>query len=144
MSRDELVEKMCEVGTKAIEANWPPSTEHIANFQRKGMSAALDVAVGELLLEPTEREIDATADFPVTNWFTTKDHPRVRRIFASRRAQLEKVKTPEERIQAFSTCEGWAVIVDFNRNHPDSVWNLSQHVAEIYRLGLIAKLKEQP
>ena len=91
MTRDELIEKMLDAYERELQSCKSDSCV-------EGMSSVLDVAKEELLREPTEREIDQTADYPKTNWSNDADHLRVQRIFTNRRAQLDKVKTLEERI----------------------------------------------
>ena len=100
MNRDKLVEKM-------LEKWFDPTSGDMScvEGQCKRMSAALDVAVAELLGEPSEDEILLCA---VINYAGSGHVGCVKKAFANRRAQLEKVKTPEQRV----TVDGCRVFID--------------------------------
>lgn len=99
--------------------------------RRLAMDAALSVAIDELLgeLNDDERQIA----FDVHALTATIDFVR------NRRAKLERVKTPEERVtMAENKVGSWMI-------HVDGVHQitLERRDATIYRLGLIQQLKEK-
>ena len=115
MNRDELVSKMIDT--------WFSMGDGDAEGQKRRMSAALDVAVAELLQPVTDQD---------------KLHERwTNALLASRRSRLLKPKSVEERVTVQRLTVGAAVLVDGKQQiHLDE-----DSQAEIYRLGLIAKLK---
>jgi hypothetical protein len=142
MTREELVKEMYEAFTGAATISGKAS-----------MSAALDVAIEELLKTPDRQEwYDAYMDgFHVSSGgYPRKPDPNISyglsfecgggRLFANLRAKFQKVKTPEERVTVDRGTEsGWRVLLDGE----SQFWQISQKHAEIYRLGLIAKLKQE-
>lgn len=141
MTRNELVDAMSKAAdplSVAMDGSSFPT-------MKRAMSAALDVAMDETLKEPSEDEIIHTSR-PGVIWAFGKglDYDRVRDIFANRRAALAHVKTVEERVTVGSTAGHYIVYLDgkeylsFSNNH------FNRATPEIYRLGLIQQLKEQP
>lgn len=131
METNELVEKMVDAyygyaDPKAIR-NWTSS---------KGMAAALQVVVDELLVPLTKDEaaIMHRDDLDAIDILAS--------ILASRRAKYTRKKTPEERVEVLidSSRFGACVFLDgvciFGSNN-------SQKDAERYARGLRAELQEQ-
>ena len=106
-------------------------------------TAALRVAEDRLLAEPTKEEI-AMLYRGGTN--CTED---LKEILANRRAHLSAKKTVEERVTVIDNetlgknyTKIWVIAVDGEtKAHMAKDW-YSREDAEIYRLGLIAKLRE--
>ncbi len=99
-------------------------------------TAALRVAVDRLLAEPTKEER------AMMYRGGTSCQEDLAEVLANRRARITAKKTPEERV-TIARC-------GIDAPHQVSVWqdgeevcnNMIQRHAEIYRLGLIAKLRE--
>ncbi len=139
MNRNDLIEKMRHAYVKC------------SGGSQECMSAALDVAVGELLQPPTDEELDAVehswtfGTLPAGIFYHPKDVAQKVRdaacIFNSkRRAQLEKVKTPEERVTHRYDENGCCGV--YLDGKPVYAFNTEVH-ANRYEAGLIAELKEQ-
>jgi len=153
MTRDELVDRMIE--EEAAGRNQSVILPQNRNAEywhelRLGMSSALDVAVGELLADAATFEKDqmerkfkeSVMTGPTTRGWEAY-HYALADLIANRRARCLKPKTVEERVTIQDTQheEGYPFHVNL-----DGIWVHSfgseQH-AEIYRLGLIQKLKEK-
>lgn len=91
------------------------------------------------LAEPTEEQY-ARFDSDV---FTDGGQIALKNFLAHRRSlPLLPEKTLEERIVVFGYGDKWCVVVDKDRNHPDSVYDLpTEATATRYRTGLIAELR---
>lgn len=108
-----------------------------------GMTAAARVCIAwcreKNLAEPTEEQY-ARFDSDV---FTDGAQIALKNFLAHRRSlPLLPEKTLEERIAVFGYGDKWCVVVDKDRNHPDSVYDLPREAtATRYRTGLIAELR---
>jgi len=144
MTRDELVTRMMDANFKASRTpyTYPPNMV-------EGMSAALDVAKEELL-RPVNNSFYENPEWDIYMGYSGHIEG-FNAVLANRRAQLDKVKTAEERVTVFNNDKHlgkdhnalWVVQRD-----GDNVIHLDKRLyskedAEIYRLGLIQKLKEE-
>lgn len=138
MNRKEIVEKMLDAdfGTRKAGA-WRMGEKAIRDYTA-GMDAALSVAIDELLKEPTQDEQSAACRDTCAKG---ECHQRVSFVITFRRAALERVKTPEERVtvETFGT-NSWQVKQDGVRMF--GFTGLPRCDAETYRLGLIQQLKD--
>jgi hypothetical protein len=125
MNHDELVEKML--------------VPFMAEFERPdkgfyaGMSAALCVAVEELLQNPTHEEIATQSGFG--------EHLR---FLANRHSHYLKPKSAEERVTTYEGDLSFSFPFDVRL---DGKWKLGfslREDAETYLLGLIQQLKDGP
>ena len=126
MTHDELVEKMIEAWADARHEN------NVVDSARERMSAALRVAVEEVLQDPPNSEIPRTSLHGVA-W---EDHAcqAVRDTFRNRRSRYLKPKSAEERV-TISACN---VLIDGERVA------IAENVAFACMImnGLIQQLKE--
>jgi hypothetical protein len=142
MTHDELVKAMCGAynGIMGFKI-----TACMADH--KSMSAALSVAMEEMLGQPTPLEFDAAINATMLE-LDAKYHPdgplhqyaMCRLLLLSRHSRLTKPKSAEERVIVIPAVDdGFSVQVD----HKQVFWQHAEKDAQIYRLGLIQQLKEQ-
>ena len=125
----DLVEKM-----KDAMKNVSGDPDWINIAFTNAVSAALRVALEDerVLGDPSVPEMRETSAW------TEQAMGLIKQIFANRRARLLKPKTPEERVTIRPTHTiGYAIQMDGRDVHEE----ICENDAEIYRLGLIAKLK---
>lgn len=130
MNRNELIQNMRDAYNDAL----PKPIAYAADVKR-AWEVALDVAVTAILDKVSDEEWAAFIKRPY-------EHRHLNALLASRRALFSKPVTPEDRVRMQSDalhefsvwldgkreCGGFADIED----------------AKIYKLGLIAQLKEKP
>ena len=147
VKRDELVEKMGFAYVEGVAGSMPCE---LTDPVRRGMAAALSVAVEEMLKSEPERECrndwDELYETEISAYKAAKDFPQdagfraALKLIASRRSRYLKPKSTEERV----TIE---LMDDWHRVSLDGkvrFSHLMREHAEIYRIGLIQQLKEQP
>ena len=139
----DLVEKIA----RAMQKHWQSCSLAFQQFPgtdervwTQVAPTALRVALEDerVLGEPSVEEIAEDADSTHICWFE-RDYAHVRRLFANRRARLLKPKTPEERVTICGNTALWHV----ERDDLRVISLRKKEDAEIYRLGLIAKLKAE-
>jgi len=126
MTRDKLVEKMAEAYMGIMGFR-----QEVWMVDRPSMSAALDVAVGELRIKVLEQRCERGIPYDIGVMEAAKAVE-----------SYLKPKTVEERVTVEqNSLKNWLVIFDGKRQ-PDFAFSQREN-AEIYRLGLIQKLKEK-
>jgi hypothetical protein len=152
MNRQELLEKMAAALWSAAGMDWHPqdfSKTTQAERERclRAADAALSVAIDELRKRVSER-VNRFQD--IQSWHEKESRNglvcEIRDAADEEFAKLERVKTIEERV---TVSEGgtyphtiWIVLRDGENVLHMSKSSYSREDAEIYRLGLIAQLKE--
>ena len=145
----DLVERMLAV---FFERHWPlyrkETTPEASRKMLGDMTAALRVALEDprVLGEPDDSETDDIVRVKLGFGPSGKVSPDFRYgaklVLASRRARLLQTVRVQDRVEAFPTGHTWCVVVDKDRNHKDTRYNLpDEDLAQGYRLGLISKLK---
>ena len=104
MNREELIEKMLDAAGKIAGSQMADFTPSAQESIRKGMAAALDVAVGELLRDPTEEERGLAYRYRVyaeSNRATTwgDREAAIEALIASRRSRYLKPKSAEDGVR---------------------------------------------
>lgn len=145
--RDELIETM--VRTFLEKSERQAYSDHRIDLD--AMAAVLRVCVEDMLGEPSDSETEDV--FRVKLGFGTAGKVNVdfiygaRLVIADRRARYAppKPKTPEERVQVVREFDVYSVYLDKQRKvsfGQEPAENREEH-AQIYRLGLIAELKQK-
>lgn len=131
MNRDELIQKMRDAWSETVVKNPQPTREHC---RKERMAAALDVVLDEVLGDSTIQE-----------WNPIPGNATRLRLLDSfleiLRAHYQKVNTAEERVTVEPERDShyWRVYLD---GEDQNLCFSLKPKAEIYRLGLIAQLKE--
>jgi hypothetical protein len=137
MDVNELVEKM-------VDAYWQDCRpcERCKEGQRTGMAAAAKVCIDEALGEPTDDEWIAVVGRGYENIPLPEALRKIRRLVQLRKARLLAPKIAESRV-TIEPCprDSWKVLLDGKFHFGGN--GVAKCDAEIYRDGLILKLKER-
>jgi hypothetical protein len=139
----KLVERMCEAAFEVFSGTtWGEAYKSTRDDFRRGMAAAAKVCIDEALGEPTDDEWIAVVGRGYENIPLPEALRKIRRLVQLRKARLLAPKIAESRV-TIEPCprDSWKVLLDGKFHFGGN--GIAKCDAEIYRDGLILKLKEQ-